>query len=222
MPALRRTSTPAGCRWARRFAPTDLDGAWLVQVAVDDRRAAAGRHRARQRRIFCVARRVAATAWTPAVTRHGPVTVAVLGGGDPRRAMTVRDAIRDLLNARQATPLPESPVNTAPGRVALVGAGPGDPELITVKGWRLLTEADVVVADRLVPGLLLDELRPEVELVDASKIPYGPARAQEEINRILVDRARAARSWCGSRAVTRTSSVAAARSCWPVRLPAYR
>ena len=68
-------------------------------------------------------------------------------------------------------------------------AGPGDPELITVKGRRLLTEADVVVADRLVPGLLLDELRPDVELVDASKIPYGPSRAQEEINRILVDRA---------------------------------
>lgn len=73
--------------------------------------------------------------------------------------------------------------------MALVGAGPGDPELITVKGWRLLTEADVVVTDRLVPGLLLDELRPDVELVDASKIPYGPSRAQEEINRILVDRA---------------------------------
>ncbi len=74
--------------------------------------------------------------------------------------------------------------------MALVGAGPGDPELITVKGRRLLAEADVVVADRLVPGLLLDELRPDVELVDAAKIPYGPARTQEEINRILVDRAR--------------------------------
>ncbi len=73
--------------------------------------------------------------------------------------------------------------------MALVGAGPGDPELITLRGWRLLTEAEVVVADRLVPGLLLDELRPDVELVDASKIPYGPSRGQEEINRILVDRA---------------------------------
>jgi uroporphyrin-III C-methyltransferase/precorrin-2 dehydrogenase/sirohydrochlorin ferrochelatase len=73
--------------------------------------------------------------------------------------------------------------------VALVGAGPGDPELITVKGRRLLAAADVVVADRLVPGLLLGELRPEVEFVDAAKIPYGPAAAQEEINRILVERA---------------------------------
>src|ERR671929_69993 len=77
------------------------------------------------------------------------------------------------------------------GGVALVGGGPGDPELITVLGRRLLAAADVVVADRLAPGLLLDELRPDVELVDASKIPYGPSRAQEEINRILVDRARA-------------------------------
>jgi uroporphyrin-III C-methyltransferase/precorrin-2 dehydrogenase/sirohydrochlorin ferrochelatase len=77
----------------------------------------------------------------------------------------------------------------AAGLVSLVGAGPGDPELITVKGRRLLAAADVVVVDRLAPGLLLDELRPEVEVVDASKIPYGPGRAQEEINRILVSRA---------------------------------
>jgi uroporphyrin-III C-methyltransferase/precorrin-2 dehydrogenase/sirohydrochlorin ferrochelatase len=46
-----------------------------------------------------------------------------------------------------------------------------------------------VVADRLVPGMLLGELRADVEFVDAAKIPYGPSAAQEEINRILVDRA---------------------------------
>ncbi|MFG1803101.1 uroporphyrinogen-III C-methyltransferase [Micromonospora carbonacea] len=200
-PALRAHVDAGRLHWEpRRFAPDDLDGAWLVQAAVDDPVAAAAvSAAAAERRIFCVRAddRAAATAWTPAVTRHGPVTVAVLGGGDPRRAMTVRDAIRNLLGARKGPLLTDSvaegpPVNNAGagrGRVALVGAGPGDPELITVKGWRLLTEADVVVADRLVPGLLLDELRPDVELVDASKIPYGPSRAQEEINRILVDRA---------------------------------
>ncbi|GAB3943867.1 uroporphyrinogen-III C-methyltransferase [Micromonospora vulcania] len=198
-PALRAQADAGRLRWVpRRFAPDDLDGAWLVQVAVDDPLAAESVSvAAAQRRVFCVRAddRTAATAWTPAVTRHGPVTVAVLGGGDPRRAMTVRDAIRDLLGARKGTLLTPaveegSLPNAQPGgRVALVGAGPGDPELITVKGWRLLTEADVVVADRLVPGLLLDELRADVELVDASKIPYGPSRAQEEINRILVDRA---------------------------------
>ncbi|MET8202979.1 uroporphyrinogen-III C-methyltransferase [Micromonospora taraxaci] len=210
-PALRARADAGRLHWVpRRFAPEDLDGAWLVQVAIDDPIAAASVSAlAVERRIFCVRAddRSAATAWTPAVTRHGPVTVAVLGGGDPRRAMTVRDAIRDLLAVRLA-PLETAPTQSRPdaatgavtdaaaatgarlaGRVALVGAGPGDPELITVKGWRLLTEADVVVADRLVPGLLLDELRPDVELVDASKIPYGPSRAQEEINQILVDRA---------------------------------
>ncbi|QGN47226.1 uroporphyrinogen-III C-methyltransferase [Micromonospora sp. WMMD558] len=202
-PALRAHVDAGRLHWARRrFAPEDLDGAWLVQVAVDDPVAAASvSAAAAERRIFCVRAddRAAATAWTPAVTRHGPVTVAVLGGGDPRRAMTVRDAVRDLLSARKGpflTPPVEegSPVNAPGGRVALVGAGPGDPELITLKGWRLLTEAEVVVADRLVPGLLLDELRPDVELVDASKIPYGPSRAQEEINRILVDRALAGKA----------------------------
>ncbi|GHJ06141.1 putative multifunctional enzyme siroheme synthase CysG/Uroporphyrin-III C-methyltransferase-like protein [Micromonospora humidisoli] len=221
-PALQAHVDAGRLHWRpRRFAPDDLDGAWLVQVAVDDPLAAASVSAvAAERRIFCVRAddRTAATAWTPAVTRHGPVTVAVLGGGDPKRAMGVRDAVRELLAARTG-PLvdpgevdPGEPVADAPlagppaptpagsgdatirpggpvGRVSLVGAGPGDPELITVKGWRLLTEADVVVADRLVPGLLLDELRPDVELVDAAKIPYGPSRAQEEINRILVDRA---------------------------------
>jgi uroporphyrin-III C-methyltransferase/precorrin-2 dehydrogenase/sirohydrochlorin ferrochelatase len=168
-----------------------VDGCWLVHVAVDDPSAAAQVSAAAlERRIFCVRAddRTAATAWTPAVTRHDQVTVAVLGGGEPRRAMAVRDAIRDLL--ADGT-LDAGSLARSGGAVALVGAGPGDPELITVRGRRLLATADVVVADRLVPGLLLDELRPEVELVDASKIPYGPSRTQEEINRILVERAKA-------------------------------
>ena len=111
---------------------------------------------------------------------------------------------------------------TGRGTVALVGGGPGDPELITVRGRRLLAAADVVVVDRLAPGLLLDELRPDAELVDASKIPYGPARAQEEINTILVDRARQAGSSCGSRAATRTCSAVAARRPSRAPLPASR
>nr|WP_205862800.1 uroporphyrinogen-III C-methyltransferase [Planosporangium thailandense] len=190
-PALHDLATAGRVRWrARRFEAGDLDGAWLVQVAIDDPAAATEiGDAARERRIFCVRAddRHAATAWTPAVTRHGPVTVAVLGGGDPRRAMAIRDGIRERLG-EGALDL-ERP---GPG-VALVGAGPGDPELITVRGRRLLAAAEVVVADRLVPGLLLDELRPEVELVDASKIPYGPSRTQEEINRILVERAKEGR-----------------------------
>jgi uroporphyrin-III C-methyltransferase/precorrin-2 dehydrogenase/sirohydrochlorin ferrochelatase len=189
-PALRAHADARRLRWlARKFEPSDVDGAWFVQVAVDDPLAAAAvSAAAAERRVFCVRadNRGAATAWTPAVTRHGAVTVAVLGGGDPRRAMAVRDGIRDRLADGS---LDAGPSHPGAG-VALVGAGPGDPELITVRGRRLLALADVVVADRLVPGLLLDELRPQVELVDASKIPYGPARAQEEINKILIDRAR--------------------------------
>ncbi|MDG4829099.1 uroporphyrinogen-III C-methyltransferase [Solwaraspora sp. WMMD1047] len=201
-PSLRALADVGRLHWlARRFTPADLDDCWLVQVAIDDPVAAAEvSAAAEERRVFCVRAddRTAATAWTPAVVRHGPVTVAVLGGGDPYRSVAVRDAIRDRL-ADGGIPVPPAgrtlrdgsagPAGTG-GRVALVGAGPGDPELITVRGRRLLAEADVVVADRLVPGLLLDELRPDVELVDAAKIPYGPARAQEEINRILVERAR--------------------------------
>jgi uroporphyrin-III C-methyltransferase/precorrin-2 dehydrogenase/sirohydrochlorin ferrochelatase len=190
-PALRALAESGRLTWEpRAFQPSDVDGSWLVQAALDDPVAAAEVSAAAyQQRIFCVRAddRDAATAWTPALTRHGPVTVAVLGGGDARRSMAVRDAIREQLGA--APPRPER----HPGGVALVGAGPGDPELITVKGRRLLGEADVVVVDRLAPGLLLSELRPEVEVVDAAKIPYGASRTQEEINRILVDRALAGR-----------------------------
>ncbi|MEV6848702.1 uroporphyrinogen-III C-methyltransferase [Actinoplanes sp. NPDC051411] len=172
---------------ARRFEPADVDGAWLVQVAIDDAAAAAEVSAAAEaRRVFCVRAddRDAATAWTPAVTRHGPVTVAVTDAGDRRRAMAVRDLVAGALSA-------DSPLLSQPDLkgVALVGAGPGDPELITVKGRRLLAAADVVVADHLAPGLLLGELRPEVEFVDAAKIPYGPQKAQEEINRVLIERA---------------------------------
>lgn len=195
-PALRAMADAGRLRWRRRrFQESDLDGVWLVQVAVDDPAAAETVSAAAERRqIFCVRAddRRAASAWTPAVTRHGRVTVAVLAGGDPRRAVRVRDTIRDRLadgTIPAGAPAEESAGGAVTGWVALVGAGPGDPELITVRGRRLLAEADVVVVDRLVPGLLLDELRPEVELIDASKIPYGPARTQEEINRILVDRA---------------------------------
>jgi uroporphyrin-III C-methyltransferase/precorrin-2 dehydrogenase/sirohydrochlorin ferrochelatase len=194
-PALHALVEAGRVAWAaRRFQASDVDGVWLVQVAVDDAEAAKEASRAAEDRgVFCVRAddRNAATAWTPAVTRHGPVTVAVLGGGDPRRAVAVRDGIASWL---AATPAAAPPLTAGgprgTGRVALVGAGPGDPELITVKGRRLLAEADVVVADRLVPGLLLDELRPDAELVDAAKVPYGPARTQDEINEILVDRAR--------------------------------
>jgi uroporphyrin-III C-methyltransferase/precorrin-2 dehydrogenase/sirohydrochlorin ferrochelatase len=77
--------------------------------------------------------------------------------------------------------------------VAIVGGGPGDPDLITVRGRRMLAHADVVVADRLAPQGLLAGLGPHVEVVDAAKLPRGRAMAQSAINEVLVTRARQGR-----------------------------
>ncbi|MFS0884424.1 uroporphyrinogen-III C-methyltransferase [Aeromicrobium sp. 179-A 4D2 NHS] len=77
------------------------------------------------------------------------------------------------------------------GRVTLVGAGPGDPGLLTVAGREAIETADVVVADRLAPWEALAWAPPHAEVVDVSKIPFGRSTSQDEINRILVERARA-------------------------------
>ena len=74
--------------------------------------------------------------------------------------------------------------------VSFVGAGPGDPELITLKALRRLREADVVIHDRLVPRELLDETGPGAEVIDAGKAPGRHCLGQAEINHLLVDRAR--------------------------------
>ncbi|MGQ9584114.1 MAG: uroporphyrinogen-III C-methyltransferase [Anaerolineae bacterium] len=82
------------------------------------------------------------------------------------------------------------------GMVYLVGAGPGDPGLITWKGLELLRLADVVVYDRLVGPALLAQARPGAELVDVGKRPGHYALSQEEINALLVARAREGRRVC--------------------------
>jgi uroporphyrin-III C-methyltransferase len=77
------------------------------------------------------------------------------------------------------------------GAVYLVGAGPGDPELLTLRGARLLGRADVVVYDRLAPAELLELAPAGAELIDAGKAPGRRGLGQEAINALLVDRARA-------------------------------
>jgi uroporphyrin-III C-methyltransferase/precorrin-2 dehydrogenase/sirohydrochlorin ferrochelatase len=77
--------------------------------------------------------------------------------------------------------------------VALVGGGPGDPELISVRGRRLLAEADVVLVDRLAPRALVDDLDPEVVVIDVGKTAGHHPLPQEEINRLLVEHAQAGR-----------------------------
>jgi len=79
---------------------------------------------------------------------------------------------------------------TLAARVSFLGAGPGDPELITLKALRRLREADVVIHDRLVPAEVLDEARKDAELIDVGKSPGRHCRGQSEINWLLVDRAR--------------------------------
>lgn len=191
-PAVEGMAAGGEITWHRRgFREDDLDETWYVIAATDDRAVNEQVSAAAEaRRIFCVRADDAteASAWTPAVGRHAGVTVAVLANREPRRSAAVRDAMVDAL--RDGVIAAPRGGESPPG-VVLVGGGPGDPELVTVAGRRALAEADVVVADRLAPRALLDELSPDVELVDVAKLPRGRAAQQEEINRILVDRARA-------------------------------
>ncbi|WP_410539275.1 uroporphyrinogen-III C-methyltransferase [Streptomyces sp. KL2] len=193
-PSVEAMAEAGELRWERRaYRPGDLDGAWYAVVATDDAEAnAAASAEAEERRVWCVRSddADAATAWTPATGRSEGVTVAVLTGRDPRRSAAVRDAVVEGLRDGTLT-APRHRARRA--GVALVGGGPGDPDLITVRGRRLLAEADVVIADRLGPRDLLDELPPHVEVIDAAKIPYGRAMAQEAINAALVEHARAGR-----------------------------
>jgi len=75
------------------------------------------------------------------------------------------------------------------GRVYLVGAGPGDPELVTLRAMRLIRQADVIVFDALANPVLLDEARPTAELIDVGKRAKAHKLSQEQINDLLADRA---------------------------------
>jgi uroporphyrin-III C-methyltransferase len=83
----------------------------------------------------------------------------------------------------------KQPIQPTIGRVALVGAGPGDPELITLKGARLLREADVVIYDNLVGDGILDLASPKAERIFVGKMAGNHTLPQEEICRLLVDEA---------------------------------
>ncbi len=175
----------------RDYRDGDLDGAWYAIAATDDPAVnAAVVAEAESRHIFCVRADSArdGTAVTPASFDHDGLLVGVLAGGEHRRSAAIRSAIREAFQQGLINP---DTSDVMQGGVALVGGGPGDPELITVRGRRLLASADVVVADRLAPPELLAELGPHVEVIDAAKIPYGRAMAQDAINDVLIERARA-------------------------------
>jgi uroporphyrin-III C-methyltransferase/precorrin-2 dehydrogenase/sirohydrochlorin ferrochelatase len=180
----------------RAYRDGDLYGCWLVHAATDDAAVNAAVAAAAERdRVWCVRAddASASAAWTPAVARHGDVTVAVTAGADPRRAAKLRAALAVAL-ASGDLPLRHHRAQAAGGpvgSVALIGGGPGDPGLITVLGRRLLAEADVVVVDKLAPRGLLAELDPDVEVIDAGKAPHAHNLTQAQINDLIVSRARA-------------------------------
>ena len=185
----------------RGYQPGDLDGAWLVLACTDQPEVnEAVAADAERQRLWCARADDAATsaAWVPAVGRAGAVTVAVNAGRNPRRAAELRDRFVDTVGTVDRSAIkeqePAAGGQRAPGRVSIVGGGPGDPGLITVTGLRRLREADVVVADRLAPLALLEQLAPGVLVVDAAKVPGGPAMRQDHINHALVEHARAGRA----------------------------
>ncbi len=107
----------------------------------------------------------------------------------------IADLVVDLARRHPPPPptfRPRGPRVTArpSGAVHLVGAGPGDPGLITARGLELLHRADVVVHDRLIGPELLHEARHGADLVDVGKGPGHAALSQEEINALLIERAR--------------------------------
>src|SRR5215467_5081827 len=91
---------------------------------------------------------------------------------------------------RQEEQEPSSQRQVENGIVYIVGGGPGDPGLITVKGLNCLRRADVVLFDRLAPAELLDEVPPHAELIDVGKEPKRHRRSHAEINALLIEKAR--------------------------------
>ncbi len=184
---------------------------WLVHTASGDPATdAAVADEADRAGVWCVRADDAAAsrAWNPAVTRGaagGPaegVVVAVTGGGDPRRAVALRNAISAELESgvlpvrrvRHEAVLPSAPPRAEQvGRahVALVGGGPGDPGLLTVRGRELLDAADVVIADRLGPTSVLEGL--DAQIIDVGKQRDRHPVPQGEINALIVEHARRGR-----------------------------
>ncbi|HOY02486.1 MAG TPA: SAM-dependent methyltransferase, partial [Zoogloea sp.] len=111
-----------------------------------------------------------------------------------RLAMPAADALRAFLDQLVSTHgrgLESGPGlkrlgSPAPGRVALVGAGPGDPELLTLRAARLIGEAEVLVIDHLVGEGVLELARPSTERIYVGKESGHHTLPQEDINQLLV------------------------------------
>jgi uroporphyrin-III C-methyltransferase/precorrin-2 dehydrogenase/sirohydrochlorin ferrochelatase len=174
----------------REFRPDDVDDAWLVLACTDIAEVNAEVVSAAEARGIWSVRAddgKLSPAWRPATAGVDDVTVAVSANRDPRRAVAIRGAVEAGLRSGELTARRARP---STGRVVIVGGGPGAPDLLTLRGFRALLDADVVVTDRLAPTALLGMLPDAVEVVDAGKTPGGQATEQAVINQLLVDRAR--------------------------------
>ncbi|NDR55251.1 siroheme synthase CysG [Aliiruegeria sabulilitoris] len=105
----------------------------------------------------------------------------------PRAAAQGQSAIEATLEAELAAHLA---AETRPGHITFVGAGPGDPELLTLKARRALDEADIVIHDRLVPSEILELARREAVILSVGKEGFGPSTPQERINGLLIEHGR--------------------------------
>ena len=114
--------------------------------------------------------------WSDFYFKRGPELL----GAAPNR---IEDALEDLLDEHKKGK-PRS------GQVAFVGAGPGDPELLTLKARKALHEADVIIYDRLVSEPILELCRREATMISVGKEGFGPSVSQGEINALLVEHGR--------------------------------
>jgi uroporphyrin-III C-methyltransferase len=148
----------------RRFQPGDLVGAEIAIAATDDE---------------AVNEAVAVAARALRI----PVNVA----DDPVRSSFIMPSVVDRLEESLAGDASETPVS---GFVSLVGAGPGNPELLTLRALRVMQRADVVLFDHLVAPALVDLARRDAERIYVGKVKDRHALGQEDINALMVRLAR--------------------------------
>lgn len=110
------------------------------------------------------------------------------GAGDRALKAGGEDAVRDTLETLLTDEIEH---RDGPGSVAFVGAGPGDPELLTLKARNALHEADVVLHDRLVPQPIIELARREATIIETGKKGFGPAWSQNAINDLMIEHASA-------------------------------
>ena len=179
----------------REVEQSDVEGVWLVHAATDDPRTntmVCAWATARRVWSICASAAEHGSARTPATTDLAGLSLAVVSQGapDPARARAVRDQLAaSLRNGEVDLRHRRARARAGQGRVVLVGGGPGAADLMTLRARRLLSEADVVVTDRLGPTSVLADLPSDVEVIDVGKTPGLHAVTQEEINAILVEQA---------------------------------